>query len=106
MNLLIGAAAGKRRVRLPVDVQRGRRMEAKLLRTLAGGRVPDDGRPVDARRQNVVAALVPLERENRTLVLAERRAEAASCRPDACVAVVAAGGQQRSIALKSTNKHV
>ena len=44
-------------------------MEGELL--LAGSRsgVPDDGRPVDPRAQDVVPSLVPLQSKDRPLVL-------------------------------------
>lgn len=99
VDLLIGTAAGERGVGLPVDVQRRRRMKRKLLRTIAGRCVPDDGGAIDAGRQNVVAAFVPFERENRALVLAERCAQSSLGGPDTRVAVVAAGCQQSAVAL-------
>ena len=49
---------------LPIDVEGGRGVERKLLFTLAVGRVPDDCGAVDARAQDILAILVPFQREN------------------------------------------
>lgn len=88
MNLLISAAAGKRRIRLPIDIERWRIMERELLCRFACLSIPDDCRLIDARRKDVVAALVPLERKNWTLVLAESVAEMTLSGPNARVAIV------------------
>lgn len=88
MNLLIGAAAGKRRVRLPIYIERWCIMERELLCRFACLSIPDDCRLIDARREDVVAALVPLERKNWTFMLAESVAEMALGGPNACIAVI------------------
>ena len=44
VDALVGGAGGEAGVALPVHVQRRRRVERELLRAVARGRVPDDGR--------------------------------------------------------------
>lgn len=46
VDALVRGAAGEGGVGLPVHIQGGRRVEAELLRALAGCRVPDYGRLV------------------------------------------------------------
>lgn len=62
-----GLKAGSAIVIQPIGLIRTR-VELKLLLDLARPAVPDDGRFVDAATQQQVAALVPLEREDRALV--------------------------------------
>ena len=64
VDLLVGGTGGKRSVVLPVDIEGRRFMESKLLGTLTGRCVPNDGRFIDSRRQDVISFLVPLEGEN------------------------------------------
>ena len=48
VDALVGGAGRETLVRLPVDVQRRGRVEGELLLVMAGLRVPDDGRAIDA----------------------------------------------------------
>lgn len=68
---LVCGTTGERCVRLPIDVQSGCAMETELLRTLPAFGVPDDGRFIDAGAQNIIAAFIPLQREDRTFMLTQ-----------------------------------
>ena len=94
VDALVRAAGGEAVVRLPVHVQGGSIVERKLLFVAACRRVPDDRRPVHACAQDVVSALVPFERENGSLVLAQGLFQFAARAPDASVAVVGARRQE------------
>ena len=106
VDLLVYAAGGETLLGLPVDIERGRGVEGELLLAVPGGRVPDYGRPVHARTQNKVPRLIPLEREDRTLVLTESLLQLACGGPDPGVAVITAGGQQVAVTIPVQRGHV
>ena len=54
----------------------------KLLLQVPGLGVPNDGALVDRGREEVIPALVPLDRENGSLVLRERVPQLPLLRPD------------------------
>lgn len=99
MDTLICAARGKRCVRLPIHVQGGCTVEGELLSALSGGGIPNDGGLVHTGGQDVIATFVPLEGEDRTLVLAQSGGQSTIGLPDACIAIITASGQQRTVAL-------
>lgn len=94
MDSLICAARGKRLIRLPIHIQSRCTMERKLLCTLSRRGIPDNCGFVDARGEYIIAALVPLEGKNGTLVLTQCRGQTAICLPDSRIAIVTACGQQ------------
>jgi len=100
MYPLIRTARGKGLVCLPVHIQGWSTVKGKLLGALARGCVPDDRRLVHASREDVVAALVPLQSKDRTLVLSQSRSKSTVGFPNSGVTIVAAGGEQGTIALQ------
>lgn len=104
VDTLIRGTTGERRIRLPVDVQRWGAVKAELLSALTARRIPNNRCLVDTGAENVVAALIPLQCEYRTLVLTEGGSQSAIGRPDSCVTVVTAGRQESSVALFAGEK--
>jgi len=104
MNPLIRTARGEGLICLPVHIQGGSTVEGELLRALTRGCVPDNRRLIHTRREDVVATLVPLQREDWTLVLAQSGGQPTVCFPYPGIAIVTAGSEQGAIALRKTVK--
>lgn len=88
MDALISTAGCEGLIGLPVHIQGRSVVKSELLSALSGRGVPYDRRFVHSGRENVVAALVPLQRKDWTLVLAESGGQPTVRLPDPGVAVI------------------
>ena len=59
MNTLIRGATGERSISLPVDIQCGCTVKAKLLSALATRGIPNNCCLVDTSAKNIIATFVP-----------------------------------------------
>ena len=94
---VIHGRRGELRGASPVHIKRGRGVERELLLHVARLRVPHDGRLVHGTAEQAVARLVPLEGENRALVMLQAHFQLAIRIPNACLAIVRASREQSTV---------
>lgn len=106
VNLLICAATGEWVVCLPVYIKSRRIVEWELLGGFTGDGVPNDRCLVDASRENVVAALIPLKRKYRSLMLTESVCKTTFGCPDASIAIIWPSRQIGAVAIPIEWSHI